>query len=979
MARSLLIFLVAACLVWASCNQEPTQTNLPSSRPQLSTAQLQAALDNYLPKLQAALSENEQDSIFYWYPKVIDTYAKAAEWDSTHTYALAVFDYGLDVATTIEPLVSILDSCLKLVAPAPDTIQAKIHELSGYIHYELGNGAQMLSHYKEVAKIWEQYPPADKLKHGYNMLGIGYSMREDYPLSEAYYRSALQISKSQQDTFTSSSCLYNLGKLLLAQGEWQEAIASFEQSQALVPYDNGSFEGKLAAANLLGQRVDEALNWSRKGLELAQKTEDDPWALHNAYAQMGHTQMYLGNTNQAIRHYRQARDLAVEIYYSDSREIAKSHLFLGQAYQQNGDANLALRSFQESIKVFLPAFTPGSLRDCPAADSLLSREGYLMEALRYKGQVLEQQYHQTGQTEDLVAASRHFDAAVHFINQIKTFHTQPEAKSFYSTEYSVPYCEEAIQAHMLLDSITPEQQHLVEAYQVSRTATAFLLREAVNEAKAIELAKIPEDTVATLTELDLQIRDVQSDLATQLETSTRDSLKVVLFRLKQNRVRLLDQIEQTYPQYYELKHNLTPAPLSSLQAAIGKNELVVDYFLGEEDIYVFAYDRADIQLFRLPLDSTLYETAATFRQAVTDFDFIRSNAELAEQQFTSSSYELYNTLLDPILNHFQSKDITRLLIIPDGVLNYLSFECLLQRPSESWLETDAFLLKDYTIRYAYYADLLLAEQEEVSDGRFLGFGTEYDKNTLKALNLASKDSVSNPQLQNALRGKSLSKLLFADNEVAEIAGQVKGTAFLNSEATKTNFLEHYSNYGVIHISAHSFINSYNDSTAYIAFHQTQDSEDFLLSIPEIYGLDLQSELVSLSSCQTGVGSLQRGEGVMSLARAFNFAGCNSILTSQWSVADWSTYQMMNIFYQYLQKGMSKSEALRAAKLDYLANDEYSSPVYRIPAYWGAFILVGNDHPVSFKAANKWRWYWLALGLLALGCAGWWGYRQRLQN
>jgi CHAT domain-containing protein len=163
-------------------------------------------------------------------------------------------------------------------------------------------------------------------------------------------------------------------------------------------------------------------------------------------------------------------------------------------------------------------------------------------------------------------------------------------------------------------------------------------------------------------------------------------------------------------------------------------------------------------------------------------------------------------------------------------------------------------------------------------------------------------------------------------------------------------------YDVLHLSTHAYAGQ--RSQPGIAFF------DRTVALPEIYAQRLNASLVALSACETNAGAFAEGEGVLSLARAFAYAGARSLVASYWSVNDRSTAQLFAAFYGHLQTGLPKSEALRRAKLDLL---EASGPDARkAPYHWAAFTLSGADGPVLLEEK---KWSWWILGLAAVGLAG----------
>jgi CHAT domain-containing protein len=132
-----------------------------------------------------------------------------------------------------------------------------------------------------------------------------------------------------------------------------------------------------------------------------------------------------------------------------------------------------------------------------------------------------------------------------------------------------------------------------------------------------------------------------------------------------------------------------------------------------------------------------------------------------------------------------------------------------------------------------------------------------------------------------------------------------------------------------------------------------------------------TKLVIISACETGQGELVSNEGVISLARAFAYAGCASTVNSLWKADDKATSDILRQFHIYLQKGYTKSRALQQAKLDYLHSDALN----KSPAYWAHLILIGNTEPV-YTSGHLYMWGLLLAALIALGGIGWMIVRRR---
>jgi CHAT domain-containing protein len=120
-------------------------------------------------------------------------------------------------------------------------------------------------------------------------------------------------------------------------------------------------------------------------------------------------------------------------------------------------------------------------------------------------------------------------------------------------------------------------------------------------------------------------------------------------------------------------------------------------------------------------------------------------------------------------------------------------------------------------------------------------------------------------------------------------------------------------------------------------------------------------LIILSACETGSGKLVKGEGLMSLSRAFAYAGCSNIITSLWKAEDMTTSFLTQRLHFYLDNGLRKDKALQSAKLD-LLNSNTIDPRYKSPPYWSHLVFIGE-----YQAAKSSKsWWWFAASIIIFG-------------
>ena len=149
-------------------------------------------------------------------------------------------------------------------------------------------------------------------------------------------------------------------------------------------------------------------------------------------------------------------------------------------------------------------------------------------------------------------------------------------------------------------------------------------------------------------------------------------------------------------------------------------------------------------------------------------------------------------------------------------------------------------------------------------------------------------------------------------------------------------MEDLDKYKYLHFAAHGLVNESEPALSRIFLSPGQD-EDGSLYAGEIYNLKINADLVTLSACETGLGKVTKGEGIVGLSRALQYAGARNIIVSLWQVADASTSKLMIEFYKYnlSNEHHGYNSALRQAKLMLLNSEEYNRPYY-----WAPFILVG---------------------------------------
>ena len=379
---------------------------------------------------------------------------------------------------------------------------------------------------------------------------------------------------------------------------------------------------------------------------------------------------------------------------------------------------------------------------------------------------------------------------------------------------------------------------------------------------------------------------------------------------------------------------------------------LLEFYLGSDSLYYFIVHGEALYFDKMVLPAQLEQRITDLLVALRGKDF---------KSYTTLAFDLYQQLMEPILKHIEStpalKQTEHLLIIPDGVLSYIPFETLLTSPAQTNdYASLEYLLKSYRISYHYSSQLMaqpVASQE--SNQRFLGFAPQFEDEF---------DGLAYGERTRAYQ-ELMPGLPNAKEEVETIASLLNGVAQTGIDATESNFKKMAAQYSILHLASHSIIEDEEPLYSKLLFDNEADSlEDGALHVYELYNMQLNADLVTLSACNTGIGKLYKGEGMISLARGFLYAGVPNLVMSLWAVPDRPTKDLMTYFYEELRKGNSKDLALHRAKIRFLEN---ADNVTANPYYWGSFIYMGQTN----DAQSTQSWWWvLALGVL-VGLAVWW--------
>lgn len=402
---------------------------------------------------------------------------------------------------------------------------------------------------------------------------------------------------------------------------------------------------------------------------------------------------------------------------------------------------------------------------------------------------------------------------------------------------------------------------------------------------------------------------------------------------------------EEYPTYHRLRYEDQAVAISEVQQDILKPETtLIRYVIAGDSLYSICISSDQAMAICLPAEN-LDQDIAAFNAAVVG----RNDAA-----FRKNAKRLYERLLEPLRSFIAGNEV---LIVPDRALFDLNFETLIDPAS------GRMVIEDFTVSYLHSVTTAMqfkyltasAAFGKSAAGSAVAFAPGFSDEVKRVYAAASGDSIATDS-DYFLRIRQP----FAEATAHSVASLFPGKAHIGTDATETRFKAEADRYGIIHLGTHTEINNLSPLMSRLVLTKsTEGTDDGYLHAYEIYNLGLRAELAVLTACETGAGKVSGSEGVLSLAHSFAYAGVPSIVMTLWQVDEKTSAEVIESFYEYIADGMPKNEALRRAKLDFMAAHpgELSAPFY-----WSGLVLIGDGAPVSGTKSVS-CWYWVALAAL----------------
>lgn len=870
-----------------------------------------------------------QDSTYYYFDKIYELAVGQKDFILAiemliNTSRIASYHYNLP---KIKESIEKTDSLIHLKKSILDTLNdsGNFYKNSnsfekGDYYFKLKDYEKSKIHFNTLISSLEKLPEADLSNENIDLLSSSYSYvatifneEDKYDMAKLFYEKNIRLYLTNKPEDTNGlNKIYNLyAKVFADTGDFRTANKYLLKTlkQNIENYSQTNKNSIVTSSLLISQnyknigQIDSAeyyLNSIKPYL-----LEDDPFLrrFHSVYAELLH---YKGEYKKALGEYEEALRMAdravIPVIYN---EVGKLHFSFGETEK-------AVSSYQKGLQNIVDDFTSDNFKDNPEVHKV-NQKNLLLELLRNKATALNS----FNTEEEYKIALLAIDAAVETLDTLKPNFIN-EIDKLLLIENAYPVFETGLSSLFNLYSLTKSEEYLEKIFRFMEKSKSTVLLEALLGLKATSFANIPTH----LTEKEKELRSNINYFNKSLESSPENSrLKEDLFKTIQERAELIKHIESTYPQYYNLKYNSEVIELSEAQKLCKNEEAIVSYFFGEKTIYAVILDASYKECIRIAVTDSLLNNVNNLKTILADpGSDIKDISEL--------SYKLYSKILEPLIGNKKYKKLT---IIPDGPFNYIPFEVL-----NTNHENQSYLLKNVAVSYTNSLTLLSQLNENI----------KYNNDVLAFAPVFNNEGTLS-QLPNNVK------------ETSGIFTHFTGKEFINEEATLDNFKIENNKFGIIHLATHAILNDKNPELSYLAFTENKKN-NYLLYTSDLYNLNLNASLITLSACETDLGDLNKGEGLISLSRGFFYAGAKSIVSTKWKINDASTSHIMDRFYYHLSKGENKDRALQQAKLDFLKTNKHNPLSH--PYYWSAFVLSGNTDAVMPSTIY---WYWLIPGLVLL--------------
>lgn len=786
----------------------------------------------------------------------------------------------------------------------------------GLTYYEFSMADRAYKYLSRSLDLAKKIGDTYRLTNAYINMGLVYKSLGNYDQALIAYQKALDYARKTGNPIKIAHTLNNLGKLYQTLGEEEKSLEYIHEGLQTLqdhgiddPGELATLYKNIASRQLDMGEIDKASNNFYKALNF-NKQVGDKHAITRVYMDMAKIARAQNNIQEAEKHAERALAMADSLNNSSLIVDANNEMGIVQHMQGNQEKSLSyMRRAYREARGISPKYTRPALADLARLFDTVESDSAV-----YYGKKLVETIEST--RSDIGELSIH--------------------KASFFENYSDLYGE-------LASWMLKYQDNVHEAFAMVEASRSRSLLDELKQASENLEEKLPDEVRLKKQRLTDEIEKYQTQIDTTANATRKEELKSALRDAELRYASLINEVRNETPSYKMLEY---PSPITAekAQQLVDENTAVLEYAFGDNELLIFLVTSNDIQVKQVDISEGSGDAQRMTRLVEQFRDKILAHAP--EQELRAHADSLVQHLIIPFKEEIAPYD--NLMIIPDKVLAYLPFEALMM--------DDRYLVERFNVKYApsFTTFSLLQEEKQQEHSH------ERDMLAVAGSNFQGTSSSLN-------RGKALAPLPATLAEVDSIASK-----FSNAEVLKQgNFEEEFikesltKNYRFVHLATHGIIDEDHPNLSGLALssppEEASGRNDGMLRSSEIYQLNINSEMVVLSACNTGLGKMVKGEGILGLQRSFFYAGVPTVSVSLWNVYDRSTAYLMDTFYTSLLEISRNSEsalnleswlrwagwdrsvsfgaaapAMRQAKLEMI-----NHPLYSHPIYWAPFIVVGR--------------------------------------
>lgn len=767
---------------------------------------------------------------------------------------------------------------------------------------QFGQTQKAISSYEKAWQLYEKNKLSnyDIVESCLKPLGNLYTIVGDYDNAENTIKQYFYIASIDKNSEQKAAAILNLSNVYQNTGKIDEAIILLEKTiktEKLSSAEKGKLWSNLGNNYFLSKNYNKAENAFELSVVELKKEASQSEMLFNSYRNL--SSLYLeSNPSKSIKYFEKAKEVFSKIENVEPRKKASFLLVEAKMLFNQEKFQEAKKKISDVFKLLLPNYSNTIL---PNKNALYA-ETILLDALDLQATLLLIQ-NQPKKSLESYALSFHVEELLQsfliyenskIINQIRNRNRTEKCIAIYYSlfrkENKISYLEKAFELQEKTKSAVLEQE-ITKNKVISKEEK--LIYEQLQDWKNIILKEQQKLDYADISVINQAIKK-QNEL-------------MLLLKSKQS-----NQIEKA-----------KSFKISELYSKLNNDEAVlVEYFFGQEKIYIFTIQNSTVKLGEINSDTTSTSKIISFLNYFSNAEKITNDVS----SFNRDAFLVYKMLKLPTKSTNKN-----LIIVPDGILNFLPFETLITKESKTTnFAKTHYLLNDFAVGYNNSATFYLnAIPFKHSKETILGVFPVFENSALE--------------------------LAFSKKEMQNLQKNFKGIYLENEKATFKNFSTNAPNFSILHLSTHASSGDIIEPAS-IRFYE----QEILYS--ELYHLNINPDLVVLSACETGIGKLYNSEGAMSVARGFQFAGAQNLLFSLWKVNDYTTSVFMEKFYKNIQNGRYYFEANHQAKLDFLKSSRIPN-AKKSPYYWSAFVYYGTLE--SKESTNYFLWISIVVGIVGL--------------